>query len=120
MSVKAAEDPKEVLDALWPRLQTLAVEPVRDEADFVERRAFQDTAFLAQWASNRLVTTAGPPDSDRPHRASSAHRRRVRALGAHLPGVGRGEQVAIEMASNYRAAILDAEAGNQFADTVQA
>jgi hypothetical protein len=39
MSVKAAEDPKEALQALWPRLQALAVEPARDEADFVERRA---------------------------------------------------------------------------------
>jgi hypothetical protein len=54
MSVKAAEDPKEALQALWSRLKTLAVEPVRDEADFVERRAFQDTAFLAQWAVRRL------------------------------------------------------------------
>ena len=36
MSVKAAEDPREVLQALWPRLQALAVEPVRDEADIVE------------------------------------------------------------------------------------
>lgn len=54
MNVKAAEDPKEVLQALWPRLQALAVEPVRDEADFVERRAFQDTAFLAQWAVRQL------------------------------------------------------------------
>lgn len=55
MSVKAAEDPKEALQALWPRLQAMAVEPVRDEADFVERRAFQDTAFLAQWAVRGLA-----------------------------------------------------------------
>ena len=48
MRVKAAEDPKEALQALWPRLQALAVEPVRDEADFVERRAFQSTGFCAQ------------------------------------------------------------------------
>jgi hypothetical protein len=48
MSVKAAEDPKEALQALWPRLQALAVEPVRDEAEFVERRAFQSAAFRAQ------------------------------------------------------------------------
>jgi integrase len=54
MSVKAAEDPKEVLQALWPRLQALAVEPVRDETDFVERCAFQETAFLAQWAVRGL------------------------------------------------------------------
>jgi hypothetical protein len=54
MSVKVAEDSKEALQALWPRLQTLAVEPVRDEADFVERNAFQETAFLAQWAVRKL------------------------------------------------------------------
>ncbi|WP_156456897.1 hypothetical protein [Bradyrhizobium sp. CCH5-F6] len=54
MNVKAAEDPKEVLQALWPRLQALAVEPVRDEADFVERRAFQSTAFCAQYAVRSL------------------------------------------------------------------
>src|SRR3984957_106141 len=55
MNVKAAEDPKEVLQALWPRLQALAVEPVRDEADFVERSAFQATAFAAQWAVRGLA-----------------------------------------------------------------
>lgn len=55
MTVKAAEDPKEVLQALWPRLQALAVEPVRDEADFVERSAFQATAFAAQWAVRGLA-----------------------------------------------------------------
>ncbi|MCP3396462.1 hypothetical protein [Bradyrhizobium sp. CCGB20] len=54
MSVKAAEDPREVLQALWPRLQALAVEPVRDEADIVERRAFQDMAFVAQWTVRGL------------------------------------------------------------------
>lgn len=54
MSVKAAEDPKEALQALWPRLQALAVEPVRDEADFVERSAFQETAFIAQYAVRML------------------------------------------------------------------
>ena len=54
MSVKAAEDPTEALQALWPRLQALAVEPVRDEADYVERSAFQEAAFLAQWAVRQL------------------------------------------------------------------
>ncbi|MDI4235553.1 hypothetical protein OZ411_22350 [Bradyrhizobium sp. Arg237L] len=54
MNVKAAEDPTEALQALWPRLQALAVEPVRDEADFVERRAFQSTAFCAQYAVRLL------------------------------------------------------------------
>src|SRR5258708_1187420 len=54
MNVKAAEDPNEALLALWPRLQTLAVEPVRDEADFVERRALQATAFHAQYAVRLL------------------------------------------------------------------
>jgi hypothetical protein len=54
MIVKATEDPKEALQALWPRLQALAVEPVRDEADLVERHAFQATAFIAQYAVRRL------------------------------------------------------------------
>jgi hypothetical protein len=54
MNVKSAEDPKEALQALWPRLQSLAVEPVRDEADFVDRRAFQTTAFHAQYAVRML------------------------------------------------------------------
>jgi hypothetical protein len=54
MSVKAAEDPKEALQALWPRLQALAVEPIHDEVDFVERRAFQATAFHAQYAVRLL------------------------------------------------------------------
>lgn len=54
MNVKAAEDPKEALQALWPRLQAMAIEPVRDEADFVERRAFQSTAFCAQYAVRSL------------------------------------------------------------------
>lgn len=54
MNVKAAEDPKEILQALWPRLQALAVEPIRDEADFVERCAFKTMAFHAQLAVRRL------------------------------------------------------------------
>lgn len=54
MSVKATEDPKEALQALWPRLQALAVEPVRDEVDLVELHAFQATAFIAQCAVRRL------------------------------------------------------------------
>ncbi len=54
MNVKAAEDQREALQALWPRLQSLAVEPVRDEADFVERSAFQATAFYARYAVRLL------------------------------------------------------------------
>ena len=46
LSVKVAEDP--VL-ALWPRLQAMAVEPVRDEEDLVDRAAFQGVAFEAQY-----------------------------------------------------------------------
>jgi integrase len=49
LNVKAADDPKAVLQALWPRLQALAVEPARDEADYVERSAFQLVAFEAQY-----------------------------------------------------------------------
>jgi len=48
LGVKAAEDPKSALLALWPRLQTLAAEPVRDENDYVERLAFQYAAFEVQ------------------------------------------------------------------------
>jgi hypothetical protein len=48
LSVKAAEDPRSALLALWPRLQSLAAEPVRDETDYVERIAFQYAAFEVQ------------------------------------------------------------------------
>jgi integrase len=49
LNVKAADDPEAALQALWPRLQALAVEPARDEADCVERSAFQLVAFEAQY-----------------------------------------------------------------------
>jgi len=49
LNVKAAEDPEAALKALWQRLQALAVEPARDEADQVERSAFQLVAFEAQY-----------------------------------------------------------------------
>ena len=49
LNVKAADDPEAALKALWPRLQALAVEPARDEADYVERSAFQLVAFEAQY-----------------------------------------------------------------------
>ena len=49
LNVKAADDPEAALKALWPRLQSLAVEPARDEADYVERSAFQLVAFEAQY-----------------------------------------------------------------------
>ena len=54
LNVKAADDPEAALRALWPRLQTLAVEPARDEADYVERSAFQLVAFEAQYRVRRL------------------------------------------------------------------
>ncbi len=54
LNVKAAEDPETALKALWPRLQALAVEPARDEADHVERSAFQLVAFEAQYRVRRL------------------------------------------------------------------
>lgn len=49
LSVKAAEDPESVLLALWPKLQATAVEPVRGEDDLVDRTAFQDIIFAAQY-----------------------------------------------------------------------
>lgn len=49
LSVKVAEDPESALLALWPRLQALAVEPVRGEEDLVDRAAFQGVAFEAQY-----------------------------------------------------------------------
>lgn len=54
LNVKAADDPEAALRALWPRLQMLAVEPARDEADHVERSAFQLVAFEAQYRVRRL------------------------------------------------------------------
>src|SRR6185295_3708287 len=54
LNVKAAEDPEAALIALWPRLQALAVEPARDEADYVERSAFQLMAFEAQYRVRTL------------------------------------------------------------------
>ncbi|MBR1224194.1 hypothetical protein JQ600_04650 [Bradyrhizobium sp. AUGA SZCCT0176] len=49
LSVKVAEDPESALLVLWPRLQALAVEPVRGEEDLVDRTAFQGVAFEAQY-----------------------------------------------------------------------
>lgn len=54
LNVKAAGDPEAALRALWPRLQALAVEPARDEADHVERSAFQLVAFEVQYRVRRL------------------------------------------------------------------
>ena len=54
LNVKAADDPEAALKALWPRLQALTVEPARDEADYVERSAFQLVAFEAQYRVRRL------------------------------------------------------------------
>jgi integrase len=54
LNVKAADDPEVALQALWPRLQALAVEPARDEADHVERSAFQLMAFEAQYRVRTL------------------------------------------------------------------
>jgi integrase len=54
LNVKAADDPEAALQALWPRLQVLAVEPARDEADYVERSAFQLMAFEAQYRVRTL------------------------------------------------------------------
>jgi hypothetical protein len=54
MRVKVVETPELALLALWPRLQAMAVEPVMDESDFVERRAFQGVAFEAQFMVRQL------------------------------------------------------------------
>lgn len=49
LKVKAVDDPVSALVALWPKLQALAVEPVRDETDLVDRAAFQGIAFETQY-----------------------------------------------------------------------
>ena len=54
LNVKAADDPEAALRALWPRLQALAVEPAGNEADHVERSAFQLVVFEAQYRVRRL------------------------------------------------------------------
>jgi integrase len=42
-------DPRKAMVELWPRLQALAREPVRNEDDYIERRAFQGIAFDVQF-----------------------------------------------------------------------
>jgi hypothetical protein len=42
-------DPRQAMVELWPRLQALALEPVRDESDYIERKAFQGIAFEVQF-----------------------------------------------------------------------
>jgi integrase len=42
-------DPRTAMVELWPRLQALACEPVRNEDDYIERRAFQGIAFDVQF-----------------------------------------------------------------------
>jgi integrase len=42
-------DPRKAMLELWPRLQALACEPVRNEDDYIERRAFQGIAFDVQF-----------------------------------------------------------------------
>jgi hypothetical protein len=42
-------DPRKAMVELWPRLQALACEPVRNEDDYIERRAFQGIAFDVQF-----------------------------------------------------------------------
>src|SRR6202521_562167 len=42
-------DPRQAMVELWPRLQALALEPVRDEDDYIERSAFQAIAFEVQF-----------------------------------------------------------------------
>jgi integrase len=54
LNVKAASDPKTALLALWPRLQSMAAEPVKDETDLVERQAFRLVAFEAQFFVRQL------------------------------------------------------------------
>jgi integrase len=42
-------DPRKAMVELWPRLQAFAREPVRNEDDYIERRAFQGIAFDVQF-----------------------------------------------------------------------
>jgi integrase len=42
-------DPRQAMIELWPRLQALALEPVRNEDDYIERKAFQGIAFEVQF-----------------------------------------------------------------------
>jgi hypothetical protein len=42
-------EPRKAMVKLWPRLQALAREPVRNEDDYTERRAFQGIAFDVQF-----------------------------------------------------------------------
>ena len=42
-------DPRKAMVELWPRLQALAREPVRNEDDYIERKAFQGIAFDVQF-----------------------------------------------------------------------
>ena len=42
-------DPRKAMVELWPRLQALALEPVRNEDDYIERKAFQGIAFDVQF-----------------------------------------------------------------------
>jgi hypothetical protein len=53
-------DPREAMVELWPRLQALALEPVRNEGDYVERSAFQAIAFEVQF----LVRQSGAKPDD--------------------------------------------------------
>ncbi len=54
------DDPRKALLELWPRLQALAAEPVRNEDDYIERSAFQGIAFEVQY----LVRQSGAkPDN---------------------------------------------------------
>jgi hypothetical protein len=45
----ASGDPRQAMVELWSRLQALAVEPVRDKDDYIERRASQAIAFEVQF-----------------------------------------------------------------------
>jgi integrase len=53
-------DPRQAMVELWPRLQALAQEPVRNEDDYVERSAFQAIAFEVQF----LVRHSGAKPDD--------------------------------------------------------
>ncbi len=53
-------DPRQAMVELWPRLQALALEPVRNENDYIERSAFQAIAFEVQF----LVRQSGAKPDD--------------------------------------------------------
>jgi hypothetical protein len=55
LNVKAADDAKSALLALWPRLQSMAAEPVKDETDLVQRQASNRLRMKRSFSSASLI-----------------------------------------------------------------